>query len=329
VSVLLTGGTGFVGMEVLARLVERGDDVVVLVRGNADERLAATFDTLGTPPAQRRRARAVAGDLDRLPRIDGVDRIVHCAASISFDLPLAEARAVNVEGTRAVLDLAASLPRLERLVHVSTAYVAGRHRGLFRERQLRTGQRFRNTYEQTKLEAEELIHSAGLPAVLARPSIVMGESGSGWTPAFNVLYWPLQAFARGLLEALPARPDAQVDIVPVDYVADAIVALLDGDRGGAFHLVAGRDAPTVEDLIALSTQVTGRPRPRLVPVGAKPPFAGAEQYLPYFDMGVVFDNTRALQAVGPAPAVATYFPRLVAYAQRARWGKRALTRTAA
>jgi long-chain acyl-CoA synthetase len=329
VSVLLTGGTGFIGMEVLARLLAREEDVVVLVRGDADRRLQATLDLLGVPEPQRRHARAVAADLEApLPRrgLDDVHAIVHAAASIEFTLPLEAARAINVEGTSRVLRLAEGLPHLRRLVHVSTAYVAGRHEGVFRERQLNAGQAFRNTYEQTKLEAEELVHAAQLPAAIARPSIVMGESTTGWTPAFNVLYWPLRAFARGLITAVPARPEARVDIVPVDYVADGLVRLLDTDARGAFHLVAGRDAPTADELMTLAATAVGRERPTL---GEATPLAGSERYLPYFDMQVVFDNTRAAGLLGPPPPLATYFPRLVDYAERARWGKRAITRLAA
>src|SRR6185369_14539421 len=116
-----------------------------------------------------------------------------------------------------------------------TAYVSGDHDGTFRERQLDAGQTFRNTYEQTKLEAERVIAQAGdLAPAVARPSIVMGESDSGWTPAFNVLYWPLRAFSRGLFDEIPALPSAHVDIVPVDYVADGLVRLLDVPDQGVF-----------------------------------------------------------------------------------------------
>src|SRR4029453_16907016 len=92
-----------------------------------------------------------------------------------------------------------------RFVHVSTAYVAGTHAGEFTEDM--HGSEFRNTYEQTKCEAERLFDAIDdMEVAIARPSIVMGESDTGWTPAFNVLYWPLRAFARGLFEAVPARP---------------------------------------------------------------------------------------------------------------------------
>ena len=85
----------------------------------------------------------------------------------------------------------------------------------------------------------------------------MGESDSGWTPAFNVLYWPLRAFSRGLFDTVPALADGRVDVVPVDYVADGIVHLLDRAEAGVFNLVAGRDAPTVDELIELGTERFG------------------------------------------------------------------------
>ena len=113
------------------------------------------------------RVRAVAADLtspafgldaatwSRLARSGGA--IVHCAASVSFGLDLADARAINVGGTRQVLALARRARAegaLERFVHVSTAYVAGDASGVFLESQRDVGQGFRNTYERTKLEAE-------------------------------------------------------------------------------------------------------------------------------------------------------------------------------
>ena len=97
---------------------------------------------------------------------------MHCAASIAFDLPLDEARAINVEGTREVIGFAReckSLGRLERFVHVSTAYVSGKYEGTFRERQLDAGQEFRNTYEQTKWEAEHVVREADDLVAVHRP----------------------------------------------------------------------------------------------------------------------------------------------------------------
>ena len=87
--------------------------------------------------------------------------MLHCAASVSFDLPLAESRSVNVEGTRRMLDFARSCTRLERFSYVSTAYVAGEPGRLFREDELAVGQSFRNPYERSKFEAELAVRSEG------------------------------------------------------------------------------------------------------------------------------------------------------------------------
>ena len=335
-SILLTGATGFVGSEVLARLLERGEeDVVALVRGRQpSSRLRAAMDVAGIPNDVRRtRVAAIAGDVtEPFPSVAGVRTVVHCAASVSFGLDLDEARRINVEGTRNAL--AAAEKHGARYVHVSTAYVAGRHQGLFDEGELDCGQEFRNTYEQTKLEAEQLVRESPLDTVVLRPSIVVGEAATGWTTSFNVLYWPLRAYARGLLPAVPARAQARVDVVPVDYVADAIVHIASErpDVGGTLHLVAGHDAVTVDELMGLAADKLDRPRPELGAGAAEFAERSAEaaRYLPYFDMDVVFGDARSRSVLGPAgiapPPLRDYFGRLVDFAQDARWGKAQLAR---
>jgi len=353
--VFLTGATGFLGMEVLARLLERGDrEVLALVRGAdadaATQRLQATLAKLWRDPSRYAgRVRAIAGDVtqpglgmrarERMQAAEESGAVLHCAASIAFDLPLDEARAINVEGTREVIGFAReakALGRLDRFVHVSTAYVCGTHVGSFRERQLDAGQGFRNTYEQTKWEAEHVVNDASdLAPAIARPSIVMGEAGSGWTPAFNVLYWPLRAFSRGLFDAVPGIPERIVDVVPVDYVADALVALLDGEQAGVVNLVAGRNASTVGEVIELAAHAFEKPTPKVVPpgsVGTGSAHADGQGgvYLPYFDVEAAFDDARARALLAPqgivCPPLREYFPKLIGYATTARWGKRDLTR---
>ncbi|MDP9385532.1 MAG: SDR family oxidoreductase, partial [Actinomycetota bacterium] len=295
--------------------------------------LDTALDMGGVAPELRAGARALGGDVTApIPATGSVDTVVHCAASVSFGLSLDDARRVNVDGTRHALDAAERAGA--RYVHVSTAYVAGRHRGVFAEDDLDRGQRLRNTYEQTKLEAELLVADARPDAVVLRPSIVVGESTTGWTSAFNVLYWPLRAFDRGLIDAVPARPGARVDVVPVDYVADAIahVVLERPDVTGVLHLAAGHDAVTAAELVALAADALGRPRPAFTADGAA--LAGRSEelarYLPYFDVETVFDDARARAILDPAairaPALATYFDRLIAFAREAHWGKRAVTR---
>jgi thioester reductase-like protein len=351
--VFLTGATGFLGMEVLARLLEQGErDVVCLVRAPdeaaAAARLEGVLATLWDDPSPyRAHVRAVAGDVTRpglgiQPALrtaiaEEIGAVLHCAASITFDLPLEEARLINVEGTREVIGLAReakALGRLERFVHVSTAYVSGRHPGVFGERQLDAGQEFRNTYEQTKWEAEHVLAAADdLAPAIARPSIVMGDARSGWTPAFNVLYWPLRAFSRGLFDAVPARPEGRVDVVTVDYVAAGLIALLDREDAGVFNLVAGQQAVTVQELIDLACSRFDRPPPTLLEPGTDLNAGHGNVFLPYFEVDTIFDDSRTAALLGPTdirPArLPACFGALMDYADAAGWGKSPMTREAA
>jgi thioester reductase-like protein len=352
-AILLTGGTGFLGMETLAQLISRDeDDVMVLVRaqddGDATGRLQGVLARLyDEVPAAASRVRAVRGDLlapslglspaDRREMIGKVDRIVHCAASISFDLPLEEAREINVGGVERVIELAREIIAdgdLRRLAHVSTAYVSGRHEGRFGENDLDLEQGFRNTYEQSKHEAESLLAGVDdLPLLIARPSIVVGHHASGWTPVFNVLYWPIRAFERGLFEEVPARADSIVDFVPVDYVIEGVLALLeDPEATGTYNLVAGGGALSAGELAALHASLSGREPVRFVSESGALPDS-AETFVPYFDVRCKFDDTRACELLGRAgvakPDATGYLHRLIDYAHATRWGKHPLSRQAA
>ena len=353
-TVLLTGATGFLGMELLARLIERADtDVVCLIRAPtasaATERLATVFGRLYEElPESAERVTAVAGDVsaddlglsvrDREALIAKVTSVVHCAASISFDLTLEEARQVNTGGAIRMLELSRAIAasgRLRRHLHVSTAYVAGRYRGLFRETDLDLGQGFRNTYEHSKFDGEQAIGAAAgeLPLVIARPSIIVGDSRSGWTSAFNVIYWPMRAFSRGLMDEVAIDPDGLADIVPIDYVADGLMALLEAESvSGTVALVAGAAAPTNAELIELACRQFGREPPRIVADPASR-LQETDLYVPYFGIGATLDDARARELLGPlglsAPPLGDYFATLIDYAERARWGKRQITREAA
>jgi thioester reductase-like protein len=353
-TVLLTGATGFLGMDLLARLIEReGTEVVCLIHAQTPERARERLDeVLGQlydePPAAAASVRALAGDVSREDLglragareelIATVTSVIHCAASISFDLTLDEARAVNTGGATRMLELSRAIAQrgaLRRHVHVSTAYVAGRHEGVFRESDLDLAQGFRNTYEHSKFEGEQALAAAmdELPLVIARPSIIVGDSRSGWTSAFNVIYWPMRAFARGLMDEIQIDPQAVADIVPIDYVAEGLLALLDHPEvGGTIALVAGASAPTNGDLIELACARFGREPPRIVQSGGSR-LLDAQLYVPYFGIGAILDDSRARELLGPlglrVPALREYFGTLIDYAERARWGKRPLTRQAA
>ncbi len=373
-AIFLTGSSGFVGMELLARYLERTNRTVyALIRASDDEEAGrrvhqAARTVVSDADAYADRLVAVRGDVTqpdlglhartREQLAEEVTDVVHSAASVAFNLPIDQAREINLHGTRRVLDLAELCAQcghgLRRLAHVSTAYVAGSHRGRFHEHDLDRRQRFNNSYEFSKWEAEKLVRSRSerIPTTVFRPSIVVGEHDSGWTPAFNVVYGPLRAYSRGSLTLVPGRRSAPADVVPVDYVADAIFELSSRPEaeGQTYTLAAGPEARTVGDLIRMSANAFGRRRalalhpgvyssavhPWLLRRGSKSrrkALKRAEVYFPYFDVGARFDTTAATKALAPAgirvPPLETYFDSLVRFARAADWGKRPITRVEA
>lgn len=372
----ITGGTGLIGGEMIPRLLNDDADgiVKVLVRGGSGEEAAARLD--GTlrhlfkeADLHRARARVTAlhGDItiDRLGLssrdFDGlaeeVTHVIHSAATTRFDLPYTEAHAVNVEGTRRVLALArrAARARLERLLHVSTAYVSGDRSGVIREEDLEAGQRFVNSYERTKHDAERDVRAAmgEVPLSIVRPCAVIGDSGTGRTSTFNVIYYPLKLVSRGLLRVLPGSPSTPIDLVPVDYVADAMNHfLLRRDAvGKTYHLTAGDRLETIGTIARLAVlhlnehRAAGlRPLPpvRFIPHAifhrvVKPVLkalygpkgrqviAKLEVYLPYLTTHKRFDTTNAVLALRGTgigvPPLGDYFGRVVQYCLETDWGR--------
>ena len=365
--ILLTGGTGFLGGEILARLLERDDRPVYLLIRAPSERAAAArlrktlTSLLGAAEPWSQRVTAVAADLTK-PGLamsaarrrwlaERTESIIHCAASVSFTLGLSESRAINVAGTSRLLDLAALCAfrgGLECFTHVSTAYVAGTHRGCFTERNLDLSQDFRNPYERTKFEAETLVlkRSRSLPVQVLRPSIVVGDSRTGWTPSFNVLYWPLRAFARGAYPAIPAKRSAPADVVPVDYVADAVLGLA-GRPGTTYHLTAGGRTSSVGEVIDLAADYLRRPSPRVISPAVyrrtvhplllrsatearRRALNHSEAFFPYFAIDTHYDDALAREALSvqgiEAPPLGSYFSTLMDFALQADWGRRPVRR---
>lgn len=369
-AVLLTGATGFLGMELLARYLERSQaTLIALVRGRDDDdaqaRLLKAASTV-VPEPERHRGRLIAlrGDVAqpglglsrgrREELAEQVTDVIHSAASVSFALPLDEARAINVEGTRHVLELAELCDArggLRRLSHVSTAYVAGSHRGEFGEDDFDVGQEFRNSYEQSKWEAERLVRRRfdSLPVSVFRPSIVVGEEETGWTPAFNVIYAPLRAYSRGAYFAVPARRSSPADVVPASYVADSLFELSQRPlrESTTYNLAAGSRASGVGELMDMAAAAFDRRRALALPPGLyrrlvhplllrrssprrRQVLQRSEVYFPYFSLRLSYDTTRAERELARAgirvPRLRDYFDRLVEFALASEWGRRRLTR---
>ncbi|HZD70722.1 MAG TPA: AMP-binding protein [Actinomycetes bacterium] len=307
--VLLTGGTGFLGTEVAGRLLARADlQIVSLVPASGDgDAIAASSRAWWYRPELRSalgtRIHAVAGDVTRPrlgldPRTDAdlrerVTHIIHAAADLRVEASVEELRRTNVDGVDHLLEFARSVPGLRRLVHVSTAYVAGGRTGTVSEDDLTDAFGFQSPYEQTKYEGERLVRasSSELPVSIVRPAMIVGDSRTGDVKTFNTFYTPLRLLLSGKLRFIPASRRLRVNIVPVDYVADAIVRLTfePAAEGLTFHLTTPTgQLPTAREVVAVARgwardRLGMRlPSPLFVPIGVG--FGGRTGRLlaPYF-----------------------------------------------
>jgi thioester reductase-like protein len=365
--VLLTGATGFLGAALVERLLAADPtlELLALVRARDDEDLRRRHARIveALDPASRPRLTAVRGDVSA-PRLgldqraydalaERVDRVVHVAAAVRFDRPFDEARRVNVGGTEEALALCRRIRArggTGRLDYVGTAYVAGDRTDLVGEEELEAGQGFRNTYERSKFEAEQRCRAARaeLPVVIARPSIIVGDSRSGHTSSFKTIYWPMKLLVRfyGRWRAvlprvvrLPVRPDCLLDLVPVDWVADAVAHLFASEAaaGGCYHLAAGPGAASIERLVNLAcdhfevarlgyldpagpVRYLGRGA-RLILRPTAPGLArNGELIMAYTRRNPRFDITHARAAGLSPPPIEDYYARLLSFAYGTDFG---------
>ncbi|WP_202378405.1 SDR family oxidoreductase [Mycobacterium paraintracellulare] len=243
---VVTGGTGFIGRRVVSRLLQSRPDaqVWVLVRRRSlgrFERLAARWGDRVKPLVAELPELDLSDEV--LAELGEIDHVVHCAAIYDITAGEPEQRAANVEGTRAVIGLARRLGAT--MHHVSSIAVAGDFRGEYTEDDFDVGQQLPTPYHQTKFEAELLVRSTpGLRHRIYRPAVVVGDSRTGEMDKVDGPYYFFGVLAK--LAVLPSLtpillPDTgRTNIVPVDYVVDALVALLhaDGRDGQTFHLTA-------------------------------------------------------------------------------------------
>jgi len=341
--VLITGASGAIGAEVAALLAASGERVVALLHrerrivrndGRAlplDGTGGSSVETLGGDVTQPRFG-LPAADWERLR--ERLDAIVHSAAITDFGRPEELYRAVNVEGTRNVLELAAGGARAIPLVHVSTAYVCGERHGVVREDELAVGQSFANAYERSKHDAELLVRAAaarGLPVTIARPSIVVGAARSGVTRDFKGMYLFVKLLVEERLSLVPASYDALVDFVPIDYVAEAIAELARRPRetaGSTLHLV-GATPLTLREIGDVFAEYPSFLIPRFVPPQSFDPaqLESLERryharvghlFAPYLARHVVFSAEQARRVVRARQAASgkPLLRRLIDYALR-------------
>lgn len=322
---LITGFPGFIGHRLVRSLLEASPDtrVVAIVEERmlgAARTAAAEIDTerieLLTGDIGERGLGIAATDWERLAA--EVTHVFHLAAIYNLAVPLELAQRVNVAGTGNVLELCLAARSLERLMYVSTAYVAGTRTGVVYEHELALGQGFKNHYESTKFQAELWVQQLldRIPTTVLRPAIVVGDSRTGETAKFDGPYYILRTMSRMLRSHRPiaqfGHSDATFNVVPVDYVLAASVALASDPAaiGETLHLVDPEPLPTRDLVTLLSREYAGREPKGRIPAGLAagslriPPVrkmlggAPAESIV-YLNHSVTFDTRRALDLLAP------------------------------
>jgi len=225
VSVLVTGAGGYVGGLVADRYRQAGVDVIAHGRAIGD--LADADPFAAVTPEQR----------------DAITHVVHSGAITRFDVDREAAQAVNVEGTERVLAFARTCPRLESFGLVSTVYATGLRAGPVEERVYDDEAGFANDYEWSKGEAERRVAAAGddLPWRILRVATVIADDDSGRVTQYNAFHETLKLWFHGLLPLVPGDGATPLYLVTGEFVAGAIVALMDDPAAaGVYHLAHAR-----------------------------------------------------------------------------------------
>lgn len=263
---LVTGASGVVGSAIVPVLLKETDaEILLLMRPKKGQPLTARLADLKTfwlanyPDLSSelvdQRIRPIGGEItepalgladgDRAELARTCTNIIHCAASVRMNLPLAEARQTALFPVQSVLELGRSCANLRKVEFISTVGVGGRWEGPLPERWITESREFHNTYEASKAEAETLVRAEiekGFPATIHRPSMVVGDSVTGAVIHFQIFYFICDFLSgRRTLGFYPSLETGTLDIVPNDYVARAIVAAAcdTATSGSIFHLCSG------------------------------------------------------------------------------------------
>lgn len=272
----VTGGTGLIGRALVERLLARGLNVTLMLRSGAEERRKRELEALEQKAGDTKGALSwVTGDLCA-PQLglceDGrlaLGRAAHCfhvAALYDIESEPDAIAEINVRGTQNLISALRHAGFEGLLHHVSSIAVAGDYEGTFTETMFDEGQSWPHAYHRSKRDSEELVRESGVDYRIYRPSGVVGDSKSGAIDKIDGLYFSFAAIKK-LAYALPAwmkvpapRIRGAFNVVPVDYVADAMACIALGDTDArVFHLVDPEPASLVK-MTNLFLEAAGGPK---------------------------------------------------------------------
>lgn len=344
-TIFLTGFPGFIAGRLIERLAREGARFQLLVQPTLVSRARSEIARLiGRGAGDASAYRLLEGDITlpdlglAAPDRDAVQQectlLFHLAAVYDLAVNRELARQVNVEGTRRVNEFAKTLRRLKRYHYVSTCYVAGKRTGYILETELRHHAGFRNFYEETKylaeLEVEALKNE--LPITIHRPAVVCGDSRTGETAKYDGIYYLIQylrSWPQLLTHVNIGNRDVRLNIVPVDFVIEAMAALAkDAKSLGATVQLADPAPLTTHELFeAIAVSLAGHGSRLTIPaqlvhnsllVPIAPRFTGLPRAaVPYFFLSQTYDTREANRLLAPhgvrCPNFRDYVANLIAF----------------
>src|SRR5215470_10202469 len=245
-TIFVTGFPGFIAERLVKHLAKLNARFVLLAQPALQERALADVQRIAEETnTPRQNFSIVVGDitepnlgmsaLDFQHAESETTSLFHLAAIYDLAVDREVAMRVNVDGTRNVNQFARSLEHLRRYHYVSTCYVAGKREGLILESELLHDAGFRNHYEETKYLAELEVETlkSELPITIHRPAVVCGDSRTGETAKYDGIYYLIHYLRRwpGALTLLNiGNRNVSLNLVPIDFVIDAMVTLAREDR---------------------------------------------------------------------------------------------------
>ena len=347
-TLFITGFPGFIANRLLERLARQDCDFILLVQPSLVSHALAEIERL-TKVSGRTASdfQIVEGDISQ-PRLalSDVDlelvqrettRVFHLAAVYDLAVPRDIAMRVNAGGTRNVVELARSIPNLRQFHHVSTCYVAGKREGVILETELKHNAGYRNFYEESKYLAELEVESAKheLPITIHRPSVVCGDSQTGETGKYDGVYYLIHYLLKwpGALSLVNiGNHVVSLNLVPVDFVVDAMAALAFDERAVGKTLQLADPAPLTTNQLfnAIAKSINDHHSRITAParlvrfflmLPPSPRITGLpHNAVPYFFVKQLYDPTQAQQLLAKhnirCPPFESYVDRIVDFARK-------------
>jgi nucleoside-diphosphate-sugar epimerase len=299
-SVLITGGTGAVGAEVIRQMRTCWPNTrLILTSRQVEPKVhveSVSFVRWDLTD------RAYLSDPNVRAALLSADAIIHLAADVRWGATVPEAIHSNVRATQNLLDAAQQhgAPG-RRFVYMSTAFVTPPNQRFAGGHAIEAdGRSFTNAYEYSKSLAEAAVVSSASAWNIIRPSLIVGSTRDGRISRYNGLYPVIRMLAGGLIPMMPGYADAVIDTIPVDIVAEATLRALSPSASTQVvtSLGSGSHSLTFGEIISITLDVVNayRQERNLPPIG-RPPMVTPERYMRFFKPFILSETKGGMRRI--------------------------------